>query len=418
MEKNTSLSRELGNFERSFLKLSATSVLVSHVSGHVFNAQIVDEAWRIMCKTIPNLRMRIEFSHNSTVNIVEAKHVKEVLLINTDQEHKWKEILFDEMNKRFNYEDDSNLVKLILIQNGQVSQVFLIGDHVLFDGSSVAILIRTFLQTYVKLINHESVELETFELVSNVEKYIFPNESNESNLSTNNEIISPLDYKIYNNTVNYFLNIDGSQENFRKIKEISKIKGITIGSIIFASTYFNLAKFSNHEKGITYSYDVDLRKRYDFRVKPEKAVGLLIGILPSPRIFIKNETDFWDLCGFISNFLKKISKSDIESTFKSASSSSSSEPPILNLSNIGTYPFETVYDLCNGDKITLEKLNGSGSWCPAFGKFVLIIFTISYINYNFTYYDTGDIKLFESIANLVERCHEYEKLSFEEYMKI
>lgn len=341
-----------------------------------------------------------------------------------------KEVLFEEMNKRFDYEENSNLVKLILIQNGLFSQVFLIGDHVLFDGSSVAIMIRTFLQTYVKLSNNQLDDEGSFELVSNVEKYVFPNESNEdkvsneNNLSTNNDIISPLDYKIYNNNINYFLNIDGSPENFKKIKEISKLKGITIGSIIFASTYFNLAKFSNNdwnvnqEKGITYSYDVDLRKRYDLGVKPEQAIGLLIGILPSPRIFIKKETNFWDLCGFISDFLKKISKSDIETTFKSASSSSSSEPPILNLSNVGAYPFEKVYDLCNGDKITLEKLNGSGAWCPAFGKFVLVVFTISSMNYNFTYNDTGDIKIFQSISSLVERCYEFDELSFEEYLKI
>lgn len=83
---NTPLTRELGNFERSFLKLSASSVLVSHISGHVFDSKLVDKTWKIMCKTIPNLRMKIDFSQKPTLNIVETEHFKEVLLINTDQE--------------------------------------------------------------------------------------------------------------------------------------------------------------------------------------------------------------------------------------------------------------------------------------------------------------------------------------------
>ncbi len=271
---------------------------------------------------------------------------------------------------------------------------------------------------------------------------------------------------------NYALFCNGKESNFVNLKKFCKDNQFTIGALLMAACYFQIGKFLYEENlqnkdtiRISYNIDINLRKRFEEKL-PNENVALLISVSELVIEFNKN-IKFIDLCKIVFERLEDILKEKLffyeteanklilETMENSINENNDKEninidniknekndfnineneeykkenqreysifDPNLNFSNIGAYPFKSIYKFNSKDLFKVKSLNCVGApWAPTFSQYVFLIQSVDYMNYSFVYYGKENKKkakeFFDGVICLIENSFKIQDSSFKEYLE-
>lgn len=437
-----SFTRKLGYYEESFIQGGCNVITIAHTSGHIFNIETLNKALNLTIDSHPNLRINWQPGTDIWKEIHDPYITAEV--IKTTDTELWKNISKIEINKEFTYSLENTLFNFLIIVDDLNTHLMIKYHHAIGDGVSGMILINTILTYYTKLLKNDKFEITKLPFLTDSETLSFPNGLTEDQNNQTKEIKELL-VKYHQNTQNvtpYYslknnpnspLFADGTEENFKNVRSWCKQVGVTVGSVVISSIYFAVAKQVNwnetNEINFPINVDVNLRDRLINKLGYSN-VGLIISIMTMYDLVITKETTFLELCKAVNNNLKN--KFDTNYHLLQKEAEKLIEPIELekitfncniNISNIGAYPFDNVYQIGEDESIILTKINCVGGiWSPYFGIHVFLLHSIKFFSYSFVYTDSIENEiiaknLFDDIINLIELCYYYEKMKFKDFIK-
>ena len=455
----TKITRELGGLEKYCIRTRNVVVTIAEITGHNFDMQILKQALDAVVDLQPNLRINVdERDEPLKFKEVENPYI-DPILIESDDAEEWKKVAFESVNDRLPINMESTLFKLevLKLKNNPINKTyfFIKMNHANSDGTSGMIALNNILSYYSKFAGGEVREFNKVELLPNLEKLIFPSGvSQDDSIAINNildeliadkrkkpTLVKPCEIENEEN-IHHALFEDGTEENFKKMRQFCKKEGVTVGNIIMAAYYFATAKngYEHLKDENTFNLplliDVNLRDRLGRHLKKDH-IALVIS---QNKIFMdfERETTFGDLIKkvnkkMITFFENRTFIHDIE-VDRIVNENVAKKNPVydgvvspyfeadLNLSNIGAYPFNPKYKLKDGE-IEVKSLKCIGSpWCPEIGHYVFLIHSVSYMNYSIVFCDSKNKEFakgyMNSIIHLIENCHTLEKITFEEFLTI
>lgn len=447
--------RELSYMERSCLEDRNTVCTIAELEGHEFDCTLLKKALDRTVDLQPNLRIGPYLNEDPPMFKEVKNPYIDIIYKETDNIDDWKSYASIIINDRLPVEPEKTLFRFtifkILNNPDKKFYFFLEMNHANSDGTSGMILLHNILSYYSNYLGGEECNFKQLEPLPSSDRFCFPNGLTTTDKSIIDEIqnkrkldksekvtlLNPCEIRNQEN-LHYCILEDGNKENFLKIKNFCKENNITVGNMIFAAYYFATAKFG-YEKlkqidsnnfEVTVDVDVNLRDRTDIKLGYNH-IALFISINEIKVKFTK-QTKFLELCKIVKEKMAEFFKN------KSFIYENKSNPGLknknldcvinqqfipgdLNISNIGAYPFNNVYKLSDGT-IKLNGLKCIGSpWTPFFSNYVLLIHSVTFLNYSFVYSDERNTEFvkdyLKSIIYLIENCYQFESLTFDEYLR-
>jgi len=379
----------------------------------------------------------------------------------------WQDIVHQESNIGFDLNGSNPYWKVVFIRASSTSgdnDVLLIKyHHAIADGTSGYILINDFL-TAASSMNSDQKGDATLPMLPSIDDMCFPagrtpqdEKFVESSLSTlrkkRTDWFPRLKYSPTPPAGNAhsMLYRDGTEDGLNKLLETCRSRGVTIGAVLGAATYFVVAKMNNcqdppgsrefeEEDNSSFHFDFDmdvnLRKRLPKSLGSDH-VGAFIGMM-SFNLSLEPSTAFWNFVHSMHRAIqdalnerqhfhylevnkrldKMLEKDPLENRCWKVNDGHVQD---MNFSNIGRYPFSPDYD----GGISVEKIYCvGGGWCPTFGAYVFLIPSVRYLNFSLVYEsdaETNDAvanEFFNSVCDLVERAPSVDdSFTLEQYLK-
>lgn len=448
-------SRKLGYFEA--YAASVPSCVVSMVA--VLSSSTRDQANRLkdaaICRGVTHIanrhpHLRSTLAHDADGDLCLhlqqkasssedsiSSHLEIVTVSSADG---WQDIVHTESNTGFDLEGSAPLWKVVFIRGPSSSgcgDVLLIKyHHAIGDGTSGYILINDFLASATAT-NSATVEKEeVLQMLPSVDDMCFPNgrtaedekyvqESLLTLRKKRNDWYPRLKYSPEppGGNAHSILYRDGTEDGLKKLLETCRSKGVTIGAVLAAATYFVVAKLNNckdpdgsrestgeddNSFHFDFDMDVNLRKRLPKSLGNDH-VGAFIGMM-SFNLSLESSTKFWDFVQSMYHSIgdaldekqhfhylevnKRLDKMIEEKPLGNrAWKSNDGHAQDMNFSNVGRYPFSPDYGAVSVEKIYCV----GGGWCPTFGAYVFLIPSVRCLNFSLVY--ESDAKLNDTIAN-------------------
>lgn len=344
------------------------------------------------------------------------------------------------------------LWKIILLRvASEESNVLLVKfHHCIGDGSSGYIITHDVLRFYQSLTeNGQLDDIVSLPRLESADKMSFPEGTTADDARVADELYSqfvkrrcewapssglPFDRKVggEHNTTLYR---DGCQENSDALLAKCRSKGLTVGAVLVAGTYFAIAKMDaqyrarlaadpDAEFSFDFDMDVNLRKRLQ-TVLGNDHVGTIIGMM-SFSLRLKASTKFWEFVLQVKEAMTDFLESKLhfhyfgvnerfdaacESMPKFQENLSRNDGLVqdMNFSSFGRYFYDTKYG-----QLQIEKMYASGGgWCPTFGSCVFLILGLKQNHYTFVYSKSdGNSRVAEDFfgkaVDIIEASHSFD----------
>lgn len=476
--------RKLGYFESYAATIpscvvSMVAVLSSSSSNKAAEGRLTDEAIRRGVEYIanrhPHLRCTLYRTDDDELNLrlnepavskLDQSHL-EIIAVESDDG--WKDIVHKESNTGFNLGASIPYWRVVFIR-GPESDVLLVKyHHCIADGTSGWILINDLLTAATSSANANTAsnnedKVHELPMLPSVDKMCFPSgRSAEDEEYVERALITlrkkrsdwypRLEYSPEPSAgnVHSILYRDGTIEGLDRLLDKCRSRGVTVGSVLGAATYFAVAKMNdaknpennNQEEDdddrtgkefrFDFDMDVNLRKRLPKSLGNDH-VGAYIGMM-SFNLSLTPSTTFWDFVQTMRDAIEtglnekqhfhylevnrrldeQIEESPLEDKAWKLDDGHAQD---MNFSNIGRYPFSPVYGNITVDKIYCV----GGGWCPTFGAYVFLIPSVTSLNFSLVYEsaklnDAVANDFFDSVCSLVERSPNLsESFTLEDYM--
>lgn len=382
----------------------------------------------------------------------------------------WRDIVHQESNIGFDLNGSNPYWKVVFIRASTRADndVLLIKyHHAIADGTSGYILINDFLAAASSM---KDIKDDALPMLPSIDDMCFPTGRTpqdekfvESSLTTlrrkRSDWFPRLKYSPNPPAGNAhsMLYRDGTEDGLNKLLEACRSRGVTIGAVLGAATYFVVAKMNNcHDPAgsrkrearlasgeeednssfhFDFDMDVNLRKRLPKSLGSDH-VGAFIGMM-SFNLSLEPSITFWNFVHSMNRAIgdalnekqhfhylevnkrldKMLEKNPLENRCWKVNDGHSTD---MNFSNIGRYPFSPDYD----GGVSVEKIYCvGGGWCPTFGAYVFLIPSVRYLNFSLVYESDAEIndavanEFFDSVCDLVERTPSLdESFTLEQYL--
>ena len=443
--------KELGFFEQALVEEKVKIIGIAHINNYKFNHESIKKALHRVIDIHPSLRINVDTSVETFVfREIKNKYIEPKIII-SDNEKEWENYAYKCMNTPFDYDTQDSLFRFTLIENKDSNHLIFEIDHSVSDGVSYPILSDNLLRIYCQLTKGEELNLPPRQITPHLEEKCFPKQDSEEmkqmedkvkqvKIEIDNFNKNSITYVKYNPVVsdedkfNYPLYASGKKENLAKIKLFCKKHKITVGSLIFGATYFNILKYSkiklikDKDFKVDLDFDLDLRPRFPQPVQLEDIamyvsysnleidVNLNSTLVDISRLTGEKLMDILEKKTPIIEMLSEIKDFQNESLEK--------KKKITNfcVSNVGRYPFEHVFNAKDGE-FRINNFHGIGSpWVPGNSHYIMVTQSCEVMAYSFVYYNKYNLEyaqeLMDGIVNLVENIAEIENLTLNDYINI
>jgi len=228
---------------------------------------------------------------------------------------------------------------------------------------------------------------------------------------------------------------DGSKENADALLALCRKKGLTMGAVLVAGTYFAIAKMDADFRSkvakdpktkfsFDFDMDVNLRKRLQ-TVLGDDHVGTIIGMM-SFSLTLTGETRFWDFVAEVRTAMTEFLEAkyhfyyfdanerfdaicekmpDFQDNFKR----NNGRVQDMNFSSFGKYFYDTSYG-----KLKIDKMYCTGGgWCPTFGSCVFLILGVTRNFYTLVYSTSEENSkvaeaFFKAAVDIIETAHTFD----------
>jgi len=430
-------------------------IIASHVSGGLMDPAHFQRAVRATSERHPMLRSVINKESLSFVEldgfVPGPEHYEVVDSTDADE---WKAIADKESNKDADMYGPQPLWKIILVRlasEGGGSNVLLVKfHHCIGDGSSGYIITHDVLRFCQHLEEHGDLgDIQPLPRLQSADQMSFPDGLGADDMPVVESLFeqfkkrrcewSPSPGLSFDRKVggahNSTLYRDGSQESADALLALCRKKGITMGAVLVAATYFAIAEMDKSfckkaaadpttRFSFDFDMDVNLRKRLQ-TVLGNDHVGTIIGMM-SFSLSLDGNTRFWDFVVEVRTAMTKFLESKyhlyyftVNDRFDAASGAMPAFQDNLkrndglvqdmNFSTFGKYFFNPNYG-----RLTLEKAYATGAgWCPTFGSCVFLILGVTRNFYTFVYSTSDENSLvaaefFNKAVDIIEEAHSFD----------
>jgi len=410
--------RKLGYFEAATANPGCVVVMVAHLSGDRLQIVALQKAVAATTRRHPILRTKLvssgtEFSLKPTPPpyCVPAVHVV------VDSE--WERVVQEECNSGFCFMDDSPLWKIVLVQ-GEPRDVLLVKfHHCIADASSGYILINDLLTFHCQSIENNDFDEES---VISLPDFTCPDElclplvdegciqTALDNLRERRESwvpVLPFEPNPPPGNQHNVIFRDGSPLQLQRLQSRCRERGVSVGSVLVAATYFAVAKLTyDSDEDFSFDFDMDVNLRDRFPGAPgSDHVGAFIGMMAF-NLTVTPTTTFWGLVEtarraigegleekqHLSYFEVGKRLDALGSIPGSSKEDTHGHAQDMNFSNVGKYLFPTTVG-----SVTVEKIYCvGGGWCPTFGSYIFLIPSVKELNFSLVY-EAADFN--DKIAN-------------------
>lgn len=431
--------RKFGFHENVCATIHETVVTIAHIENHMFNQDDLKEALKCLINRHPTLRLKLnDYSYPSEFVNCEDPYIDPVF-IKSSVLNDWKQIAIDLANVDFT-PDEKSLLRVTLLQDNTTAHLLINFHHSIGDGVGGTILIHDLLNYYSKINRKEVFEVNSLHLLDNSDNLTFPDGVSEEDsckiLELKNEFLEinskNKPYVKYESEPGNFscnaLMKQGTKENFEAIKSLCKHYGITVGSLLMAASFFAFAKHSTNDWQQNTKLDMfteilaDLRKRINPPLKMEN-FQCIYNFFRLSGIEVTLNTKLWDLAKTI--YQKNLDYMEKKHHLYYAEAlrdlSGESEPQKnFNISNIGMYPFNPIYQL-NENTLSLNGIHCIGSKFSKFVSYVFQLNTVSDICYSLVYSSHKNNeyanKVFDEMIRISENSHLNIELTLADILK-
>jgi len=410
-----------------------------------------EEAVKATSSRHPQLRSIIDQDTLSFVELVDFVPGEEhYQVIDTADPEGWKQVAEQECNLASDMYGASPLWKIILVRTDESNTMLVKFHHCIGDGSSGYILTNDVLRFYHRL--EETGEIGNVEplpplpcadslavasLPGGVSDVEIANKLQEEFVRRRCEWTPsaglPFNRKVggEHNTTLYR---DGSAESSAALLSLCREKGITMGPVLVAATYFAIAKMDtvfcaraaedpSAEFSFDFDMDVNLRKRLS-TVLGNDHVGTIIGMM-SFSLKLRGDTKFWDFAREVKSAMTNFLDSKLHFHYFGVNERfdalAESMPAFqdnllrndglvqdMNFSSFGKYFFEPTY----GARQITKMYAIGGGWCPTFGSCVFLILGLSRNHYTFVYSTSPENTVvaesfFEKAVDIIETAQHF-----------
>lgn len=372
-------------------------------------------------------------------------------VIDTDDPEEWRRVADQECNLAADMYGANPLWKIILVRTGASNVMLVKFHHCIGDGSSGYIITNDVLRFYQRLEEAGEIgDIEPLARLDNADSMAVaslpggPSDEEIANQLQEDFIRRrcewtpstglPFDRKVggEHNTTLYK---DGSTESSAALLSLCRQKGITMGPVLVAATYFAIAKMDaafcarvaedpSAEFSFDFDMDVNLRKRLS-TVLGNDHVGTIIGMM-SFSLKLRGDTKFWDFAAEVRTAMTKFLDSKLHfhyfgvnerfdamadslPAFQDNLSRNDGLVQDMNFSSFGKYFFDPNYGALH---ITKMYAIGGG-WCPTFGSCVFLILGLSRNHYTFVYSTSPENAVvaqsfFEKAVDIIETAQDFD----------
>lgn len=447
------MSRPLGWLEKYMHTVPKCNVIISsQIEGGQMDAAKFEQAVKATACRHPQLRSIID---KETLAFVELDSFvpghNHYQVIDTEDPEEWRSVADQECNLATGMYGANPLWKITLIRTGASNVMLVKFHHCIGDGSSGYIITNDILTFYQRL--EESGDIGDVEPLPRLDSAdsmalsSLPGDPSDEEIANQlqEDFIRrrcewspsaglPFDRKVggQHNTTLYK---DGSAESSAALLSLCRKKGITMGPVLVAATYFAIAKMDtvfcarvaddpSAEFSFDFDMDVNLRKRLS-TVLGNDHVGNIIGMM-SFSLKLRGDTKFWDFAARVrtamTNFLdSKLhfhyfgvnerfdAMADSLPFFQDNLSRNDGLVQDMNFSSFGKYFYDPNYGTL---QITKMYAIGGG-WCPTFGSCVFLILGLSRNHYTFVYSTSPENAVvaesfFEKAVGIIEIAQDFD----------
>jgi hypothetical protein len=347
----------------------------------------------------------------------------------------WERVVQDECNSGFCFTDDSPLWKIIVIQDEARDILLVKFHHCIADALSGYILINDILTFHCQCIEDNEFDEQS---IITLPQFTCPDDFclplvDEASIQTALENLRkkreawvpvlPFEPNPPPGNQHNLLFRDGTPLQLQRLKSRCRERGVSVGSVLVAATYFAVAKLTHNtsDEDFSFDFDMDVNLRNRFPGAPgSNHVGAFIGMMAF-TLKVTPSTTFW---GLVDSARRAISEGMEEKQHLSYfevgkrldSLESSPEPSNvdnhghaqdMNFSNVGKYLFPTTVGSVSVEKIYCV----GGGWCPTFGSYIFLIPSVKELNYSLVY-EAADINdkiandFLDLVVSLTENAHD------------
>lgn len=427
-------------------------IISSQIEGGRMDAAKFEQAVKATASRHPQLRSIID---KETLGFVELEAFvpgeDHYQVIDTENPEEWKSVADRECNLAADMYGANPLWKIILVRSGASSVMLVKFHHCIGDGSSGYIITHDILRFYRRLEDTGDVgDVEPLPRLSSADSMAVSSlHGSPSDDGVANQLLEdftrrrcewspsaglPFDRKVggEHNTTLYK---DGSPESADALLSLCRKKGLTMGPVLVAATYFAIAKMDtafccevakdpSAEFSFDFDMDVNLRKRLS-TVLGNDHVGTIIGMM-SFSLKLRGDTKFWDFAAEVKVAMNKFLESQlhfhyfgVNERFDSMAESLPSFQENLvrngglvqdmNFSSFGKYFYDPKYG-----SLQITKMYAiGGGWSPTFGSCVFLILGLSRNHYTFVYStsrenDAVAESFFEKAVGIIEMAQDFD----------
>lgn len=424
-------------------------VMVAHVEGGAMDPAKFVLAVKATTRRHPQLRSIIDKASLSYMELEgfepDENHYQVIEAPDADS---WKAVVDKESNTPCDMYGPRPLWKVVLIKFEEKNVMLVCFHHCIGDGSSGYVITNDVLKFHQRLEEVGDVgDINPLSRLPSPEAMAFPDSDGvvpDAERPAVDALLKDFTRRrcewrprlAFDRTIggehNSTLYMDGTKESADALLARCRSKGLTVGAVLVAGTYFAIAKMDSEFRAqlasrplaqfdFDFDMDVNLRKRLPGNLGNDH-VGTIIGMMGF-SLSMSGKTSFWDFVAEVRDEMTKAMESrqhlhyfDVNEQFDASSSDNPEFQDNLkrndglvqdmNFSSFGKYFFEPTYG-----KLQLTKLYcAGGGWCPTFGSCVFLIPTVTANNYTFVY-STNDTNaqiasdFFKGACDIIEMAH-------------
>jgi Na+-translocating ferredoxin:NAD+ oxidoreductase RnfG subunit len=430
---NAVLDRELGDGEKLFNWINVTVVLIADVTGAV-RLKTLQKAALHLAQRHPTLRVDTDAKRQHFVQLSREQVQKglSVKHVNTNDTNKWKELAEEYCNTPIVKSEGKPLWHVTFITCGQSKKIILAYDHSIADGMSGRIMLRDLLQFCDNIESFDASidDVEPLPMLENLTKLTYPIITEQDTLLAKEKAEQMRKERLENIPLLPFDVLDCPRRNralfyhgsnFQKIKKIVKEKGLTVGNVIMASTFLEIANeyfATNSEQRIPVHVDIDVNMRDRITPKLGDDHAMLLMEMIPVRLEIVRNMDFWTLCTLVNQLVsQKLEQKEPHLTvlanehlpndqeYDEHLTKNHERMGDVNVSNMGYFEHQQV------GSFTVNSLFTLSTNCPVGWSFMLFVHCVENLCYVLEYDESllteeHANRIGENIIRRVEQCYE------------
>ncbi|MFX1254320.1 MAG: condensation domain-containing protein [Promethearchaeota archaeon] len=303
-------------YERGHVSLPSNNILmVARIKGQ-FSENSLRTAIQKIRQRHPLLGVHVEFDDNHQMWLTSRNTLDIPLKVYPrTSETAWGEACYEENRIRFQL-DTGPLLRVIWVKDNSVSELILVGQHAICDGTSLVFLMRDLL-TYladptikVEVLDdlptlNEAANLDQIKLNPIIRKLL----TKFSDVWKSNEIfISPEDFvplqTVFNESNYQILIHELTSEETDQLIQVSRERKVTVNSVLYSALLSAQLEIQGNEK----NYLQNIMLPIDLRPYLDPPIGEVVGIYAGGEIFPHKMTlkkDFWRRTRALHNHLQK-----------------------------------------------------------------------------------------------------------------